>query len=232
MKLEYTEYSEENGKKTRLSIEKRLDLLEVDISALIIPATLMGPAEFVEYLHNLQKIGNIVRKLRQELTEKLDTFQQVRDRLQRSIGGASYLKNDTTGKPMAEVQRKALATVATAVWGPVTIMDRKRDADGVPFGPYFYVLAAGEQGIKSNIFEADRLTALQLKDCIAPGKSDDVIPSVEMSYDDLCRQGELLIKHLDAVDDELKTRHFACGHVAKMIEIENFEARRVSREGA
>lgn len=232
MHLHYRDTEVVNGRTVRIPISRRLSLLDEDVDAMIVPETLMGPSEFVTYIHNLQLLGNITRRLRQELLEKLDIFQQTRDRLQKSIGGAGYLKNSETSKPLAEVQRKALSQIATAVWGPVKIMESVLDTDGTPTGAMRYVLSQGEQGIKRGIFAADRLTALQLAEYIAPGVLPEAIPDVEYSYDDLCRMGELNLKHLETTEDELKNRHFVCAHIAKMLEIESFEARRVSREGA
>lgn len=230
IELQYHTTETVAGKVRRLRMAERLALYNADVDALIIPDILMNPAEFILYVHQLQQLGNIGRSIRQELEDKLLVIRQDRDRLQKSIGAASFLKNAETGKPMAEIQRKSLAGLVTAVIGPVEVGRPITDDYGQV--RFEWILSKGPQGIKKGIFAVDRLNAIQLFAYISPGTAEAEIPQVEQSYDDLYLEGELLLKHLDDIETELKNRHFVLGHVTKILEIENFEGRRVSREGA
>ena len=220
----------DNARLIKNTLTAQIELFEKDVEELIVPVTLMSPSEFTLYVHNIQILGNIERRLRHNVMVKLDVFTTERDTIQQAIGGAAYLKNDTTGKPIAEVQRKALASFATKVWGPVEIVRKVVDESTMEV-THEMILSKGAQGIKEGVLPAVRMTAMQLREFITPALADEEVPSVKMSYDDLCRQGELLLKQMDAIENELKSRHFILGNITKLIEVENFEARRASREG-
>jgi len=199
--MNYIEERFEGEVRIPIPIPERIKLIDQDVEELVVPENFPKATDIASLIHRIELIGNCLRRTRRDLTEKLEWWKNLSNRLQRAIGASNTLTYSDTGN-----KRKAIAALATDSWGPVNVL-----------------LPGGEQGLKRTLLPVERESAMQLSPLIVPGIED--IPTVELSYSDLLQAAELAMKQLEALEEDVQSKHFHINNLVKLIEVEGYERR-------